>query len=163
MTKALDWYYGHLPLLAYPECGWDFDLWESIDTLKRGRWVSVVPFQWARREGKPGIWDRLSLRRAALAAREPAAGIATERSARQAPEAGQVSSVWRSVGVGVPSDTEGMSEEDVVFSGPALVPPPPARPTPVCEESDLVTFFTCGETVVAYRAADCVGVYRAAD
>ena len=66
------WCYGMLwwlhdrPLREHPELGWDFGIWQDVDTMKRARKPEVLPFEWAQNRNGDGIWDRLEARRDAL-------------------------------------------------------------------------------------------------
>ena len=60
------WWFQERPLREHPELGWDFGIWQDVDTMKRARKLEVVPFEWARNRNGLCIWDRLEARRDAL-------------------------------------------------------------------------------------------------
>lgn len=68
-ARCLRWYLTDQDLCLHPECGWDFGIWQDLDTMKRARKQYEVPFEWARRQTDGiGIWERLQERRDALKA-----------------------------------------------------------------------------------------------
>ena len=66
-AKCMCWFHQGEELLKYPDCGWDFGLWQDVLTMQCARKVYSRPFEWAARQpGNVGIWQALTLRKEAF-------------------------------------------------------------------------------------------------
>ena len=66
-AKCLAWFFGKKGAKEYPDCPWDFGIWQDLDTVIRSRKIQERPFRyWLRRDDGMGIWTALQARRDAF-------------------------------------------------------------------------------------------------